>query len=298
MSKTNWAVVVWLNNPEMTLAAVRDLIAQDQPTRVLLIGSGVSREDREEAERFSAFEPRCLAWFHNPGLLSLSATWNRGLDFCWEVGADEALVCNNDIRVTADTFSTLSQIRRETSALLVTATGVEGEEGLFEEAKAVGQEALAYNADGTISRGGPGFSCFLISRDCHQKYRFDEALIPAYCEDLDLHRRMMLGGDGDLAFGVNVRYLHLGGQTLATLPEARAEAIRRQVAEVCRPYYEKKWGGGANGEKFVVPFTEDDEDGALPDEQALDLPEWILGRWAEDLPVDTRTLFDEIRKGW
>ncbi len=114
-----------------------------------------------------------------------------------------------------------------------------------------------------VSKGGPDFSCFLISRACHWKYAFDENFVPAFCEDLDYHRRLMLAGDGHKIFSVNVPYLHYASQTLKTsTPEARA-AIERRIGQ-SRAYYERKWGGPVNAEIFWAPFGREPEDRLPP----------------------------------
>lgn len=308
----------------MTLQACADLLRQDAPDpRVLLIGIELSELDREKAEKFCAlYGDAVLPWFWDPGMPSLSATWNRALRFVWETGETKALVANNDVRVTKDTWKTLSEILDCEKALLVTATGVEEEETLFEEAKSGGQRRLAYTTcdvcggaglhsgdectycggkGGKVGRGGPGFSLFMISKEAHEKYPFDEELIPAFCEDVDMHRRMILGGDGDRIFGTNVRYLHLGGQTLKAMSPERKAFVEWQIANVSRVHFAKKWGGPVNGETFVEPFGPkpcpmNPPPGCIhPDEMACACPCHLSVARGD---VTTPALFDEIRRKW
>lgn len=304
----NWSIVPWLNQPDMTMQACKDLAEQGADARVLVVGVGVAGPEREEMERFVQYMgEKVLAWYHEPGLPSLSATWNRALQFVWETGGEVALVANNDVRVTPDTFAVLKEILEKEKALLVTATGVEEEETLFDEARKGGQRGLAYapcpcnptcpvENDKHVRRGGPGFSLFMISKEANEKYPFDEALVPAFCEDLDLHRRMILGGDGNRIFGTNVRYLHLGGQTLKAMTPERRKATEEAISRGSRAHYARKWGGGANEETFIVPF--ENVVGAPEDPAIMLGQEWVLDRVTDGLAVTTPALFEEIRRGW
>lgn len=293
-----WAIIPWLNNADMTMQAAADFLRQEGvgEARVLLINNGASWEEREKVSRFAELHgDACLVWNHEPALLSLAATWNAGLNFCWEQGETEACVLNNDVRCTVDTASSLRRIMRETKALLVTATGVEEEETLFKEAEDHGQLTLAWDAvKNCWSRGGPGFSFFMMSKEGHEKYPFDEALTPAFCEDCDLHRRMMLGGDGERIFGTNVRYLHLGGQTLKGMSPERRAMVERAISSGSRAHYARKWNGGVNEETEIEPFFKTDP----PNEGEWNVPEWIVKRWKLGESVTTPALFEEIRRGW
>jgi hypothetical protein len=246
-----WVVMPVVNGRDMTVQAIEDCLAQQGvETRVLVVCQG-DVDFRQELEEMAVMQPRLLVWSHNPQLPSLSATWNRALRFCWEAGAEEALVVNNDVRVHVRTYQMLRTVLRQQEALFVSAVGVREKDF---------HPAFDYTAWGTTrwaefsaSRGGPDFSCFLLSRECHQQYPFDEHFIPAYCEDLDYHRRLMLAGDGQRIFSVNLPYLHYASQTVqAFTPEQRAAWGR--MADGSRRYYARKWGGPVNAETYVVPF--------------------------------------------
>ena len=105
-----------------------------------------------------------------------------------------------------------------------------------------------------MGHGGPDFSCFLISRACHERFPFDQHFIPAYCEDVDLHRRILLADEGRRIYSINVPFLHYGSGTLKTVDVKTRERIERQTATIARAHYEKKWGGPVNAERFTVPF--------------------------------------------
>ncbi|MCJ2562840.1 MAG: hypothetical protein LN417_01950, partial [Candidatus Thermoplasmatota archaeon] len=105
--------------------------------------------------------------------------------------------------------------------------------------------------------------CFLITQACHEKYRFDENFVPAYHEDNDYHRRMILRGDGQQIFSVDVPFLHHGSVTINRTKKTAEEWGPK--FEKCRAYYVKKWGGLSGEETFDKPFgpdgDEDAEDG-------------------------------------
>ncbi len=169
------------------------------------------------------------------------------------------LVPNNDVRLHPQTLRLLLQaIHNYGNALFVSAVNA-------------GRATEPYEWD-LASRGGPDYSCFLISKECFEKYPFDPEL--TYCSDLDHHRRILLAGEGDRIFSVNVPYHHLASQTIKTLPEEKARVYREQ-ADAHRAYYSRKWGGGCNAETFAEPFGK-----------------------AGDQCVTTSFLFDQVRAKW
>jgi hypothetical protein len=273
----HWAIMPWRNAPEMTWQAVEDLLAQSLPgVRVLLIDQGASQADREwidaaidkrlthpgppfntdpEYTLGRGTPPRVLCWHYLPALPSLSAVWNRALRFVWELGGTEALVVNNDVRLHPRTYELLDGLLGHTPALFVSAVGVR--EGQFDPSATHEGFLTAPDAEGwghPVAPGGPDFSCFLLSQAGHRKYPFDEGFIPAYHEDLDMHRRYMLGGDGDKIFSVNLPFLHYASGTIKEYtPEQRAKF--NAGFQACKAYYTRKWGP-PNAEVFYTPFGE------------------------------------------
>ena len=253
-----YCVMPILSDPEVTEAAIGDLLAQSVPTRVLLVNQGVDDPFRDRLERLAEqYSPQILLWSHQPPLPSLGATWNRALDGVWEAGGTEALVVNNDVRLAPLTVQVLSTVRARTAADFVTAVAVTAEQFATtgDLWAAVGEPCRPEQ----YPRGGPDFSCFLISRAGHEKYRFDEGFIPAFCEDLDMHRRYLLGGDGDKIFSVNLPYRHLASNTLKTIDAGRAAMIRQQIEQVSRQHYLRKWGGPVNQETYWQPWQPEAE---------------------------------------
>ena len=247
-----WALMPVLDAVDYTLQAVEDLLQQTVPMRVLIIDQGSTKATNDRLRQLAeGYHPKVLLWSFNPALPSLSAAWNAGLDFCWDLGEEEVLVVNNDVRLHQMTVKVLQTVRVRTKALFVSTVGVR--EPQFDPTAdvwtAIGEPCLPE----AYAKGGPDFSCFLLSREGHRKYRFDEGFIPAYNEDLDMHRRYMLGGDGDKIFSINLPFLHFASRTINVMtPESRASWEKRR--NISREYYLRKWGGGANSETFRVPF--------------------------------------------
>jgi hypothetical protein len=254
----NWAIVPFIGCLENTKNTVRDLLEQTVQVNVLLVDNGSTLEEWNDIRKWATiYLPYAMddnefcgvfPWRHNPPLPSLAATWNTALDFVWASGGQHAMVCNNDIRLRPWTYDRLLYAQGETGALFVSA--VNHPEG-YEK-----NTGVDYDDINLLHRGGPDFSCYLLTKEGHEKYRFDESYIPAYCEDLDMHRRYMLGGDGSRIFSVAIPYLHVdnGSGTLKSFSPERREQFDIAVANGSRKYYEAKWGGGVNAEKFIWPF--------------------------------------------
>lgn len=277
-----WCVMPVLAGPEMTEAAIGDLLTQTLPTRVLVVNQGIDSAFRDRLERIAEHEPRLLLWHHVPSLPSLSATWNAALEYIFGLGEPCALVVNNDVRLHQDMLEALVRVMTDTDALFVSAVGV------------TAQEFRASGQFNTSTRGGPDFSCFLIGSDCHMRFRFDEHFIPAFCEDLDYHRRLMLAGEGSRIFSTGVPYLHLASQTLKGdyLDEEEKQRIRESIERHSRTYYARKWGGPVNEETYYTPFDRGGGEGILvnPDLVGPSTPELQHGQKHRPTRSHRRTL--------
>jgi hypothetical protein len=269
-TESRWVIMPVMGAPVLTRAAIADVLAQSIEPRLLIVNQGVDREFRQELEQIAETYPeRIFLWNHDPSLPSLAATWNRALSFVWGVGGTAALVVNNDVRLHPLTYWHLLEVMRASKALFVSGVGVT--EAQYKEATASHYFELSLEHD-DIQKGGPDFSCFLLSQEGHWNYPFDEGFIPAYCEDLDTHRRYMLGGDGDRIFSVNLPYHHIGGgsATLKEMSPERRQAHERLIDQ-SRTHYQEKWGGPVNAERWTIPFDKDtDQDGVTtPDLQHM-----------------------------
>lgn len=249
-----WIIMPVLSAPDLTEAAIADCLGQSVPTRLLIVNQGVDDAFRRRLERIAEEYPdRVFLWSHQPPLPSLAASWNRALDFVWECGGAEALVINNDVRLHPRTLGILWLVRHWEKALFVSCVGVTAEQFDPQAEQDANVWATACE-QGALEKGGPDFSCFLISADCHARFRFDEAFVPAYCEDLDYHRRLLLAGEGARIFSINLPFLHYGAGTLKAVDPIVRTQIEGGIARGSRAYYARKWGGPVNEETFVLPF--------------------------------------------
>lgn len=246
----NLCIMPYLNAPALTQQAIEDVLAQSVELTLLLIDNGSAEEGRHVGEEAAAQSSRVLLWQHSPPLRSLSAVWNRALQFAWACGCEEAWVVNNDVRLWSGTYQYLQRIRRNTGAWFVTATGVTPE-----QFTAFVQDPVTPDSGGPdYPLPGPDYSCFLLTKEGHERYPFDENYVPCYVEDVDHHRRMMLGGDGARIFGTGLPFEHVGSGTLNGMSaEARARK-EAQIGAGSRTYHARKWGGGANEERYTRPF--------------------------------------------
>ena len=254
----SWIIMPIRAHRDYTIAAINDCLAQIESrdfsvsVTLLLINQGVDDAFRDELEQLAEQEPHVLLWSHMPPLPSLAATWNRALRCAWEAGATEALVVNNDVRLRPDTVSMLSTVLDQTDALFVSAVGVTAKQYAAAQSS-IGTPSYAIDLVGDLTqKGGPDFSCFLIRKECHDRFPFDEGFIPAHCEDCSYHRELMLAGEGTRIFSVNLPFLHHGATTLKTLPKQEANRLSQQVEQIARAHYARCWGGPVNSERYLI----------------------------------------------
>jgi hypothetical protein len=243
-------IMPFLDRWDLTQEAAADVLRLSGSPDLLLVNNGSTPKTRVEAVEWQRWirlqggvGNRVQCWHFNLPL-PLAAVWNTALRYAWERGELEALVVNNDVRLWAGTYTALSACRAATDALFVTGVGVTAAQyTAFLQHPQLPEDV----------RGGPDFSCFLIAKSCHARYQFDERFRPAYFEDNDYHRRVILGGEGDRIFGVNLPFHHVGSATLDRAPEARAAFAPK--FERNRAYYVEKWGGLPGSETFTTPFN-------------------------------------------
>lgn len=245
----NWVIMPYIDNLDQTATALRDALDQSlQPISILAIDNG----SRQSALPFPVEEldRRLMFWRYHPALLSLSTVWNTALQMVFDIGEEHALVVNNDVRLPRGLYAALLEVQQRTGAWFVSACNVAHGwyDGMLDQQHLVTPSLLE-------SRGGPDFSCFLITRECHRWFKFDEQFIPAYHEDNDYHRRLQLAGLGHKIFSVPVPYLHYGSGTLRNVEHVNVNWNER--FQKCREYYIQKWGGPPMAETYPLPFNQD-----------------------------------------
>ena len=257
----NPVIMPYVGALDLTQAAIRDVLAQTLPDmQLLLIANGT--EVLEDAG-----DSRVLQWHHHPSLPALAATWNRALQWAWESGADHCLGVNNDVRLPPELYAALLLAQQRTDGWFITAANAGERWDVVKTTPILPPDEAFFT-----TRGGPDFSCFLITQECHRWFQFDEGFIPAYHEDNDYHRRLQLAGFGDRIFSVSIPYLHYGSGTLRHSPAVQGGWGPRFVA--CQQYYVEKWGGLPGQETRRRPFHEAADD--------IDIRPYLFGQGKND----------------
>jgi len=103
-----------------------------------------------------------------------------------------------------------------------------------------------------IAKGASSWAFFLQKPELAKKIGYyDEKFWPAYYEDNDYHRRMLLAGeDYEMAEGAVVS--HDVSSTLNSLPPEEKKKFEAEIDKNSR-YYGIKWGGPPGNEKLTEP---------------------------------------------
>lgn len=163
----NPVLILTHNNLELTKRCVESVLAQDIPTKVVIVDNG-STDGTDEWSREKGY--RWFGFNHNAGV---SKGWNAGLDWFLSAMPREHVLCvGNDTILAPWTYSALL------SANVPFVTGVD-----------VGMSQLPEKPDVFPLSPHPDFSCFLMRRECWEKVGpFDERMVN-YCGDTDYHVR-------------------------------------------------------------------------------------------------------------
>ncbi len=261
----NWIVIPFLNNWDMTKDAILDSLEQwlyGRRPNIMLVDNGSDPGVSYQAQWWAAAardllpDVDILYTAHpHPGV-TLNMAWNIALWQIWEFGGEQVLVINNDVRLHPWTFEKLLVCQLQAQALFVTGVGVR-----LDEFKAATGSLNDQEKGGALwpgNRGGPDFSCFLISKRCHELFPFDPRF--TFAGDWDYHTRLRRAGLDSKIFSVNVPYLHIGegSQTLKRMRETdpeRAQLIS-DTADQHRALYAEKWGGTFGQETLDKPKWE------------------------------------------
>lgn len=151
---------------------------------------------------------------------SVARAWN---DAVRRTGGDWLILANDDVQFAPDTIERL-----------VAAAETLPEAGIV--------SAVA----------GERFCCYLLRWAAYQEVGpFDEQFAPAYFEDNDYARRLVLAG-WELAVAPSA-VQHAGSQTIASYAGAEAEAHHRAF-RLNEARFVAKWGGPPHRETFDTPY--------------------------------------------
>lgn len=226
---TNWIVCIAHNGLHLTRAAVASFLKQDIPVQVLVIDNGSTDGTTEWLHSQPVYT------IHYKQAKSVAECWNRAIRLCLKED-DHVLVCNNDVELRPDTYRLLM----ENGGSFVTAIEV------FDKKQ---MDAV----DVTRQGPHPDFSCFLIRKECWQKFcGFDEGMKIAYVEDCDAHVR--LHRLGIPAISIYVPFYHAKSSTVKQADPEEAQRICEQADRNRERFYEK-YGVRVGTPEYSTLFT-------------------------------------------
>lgn len=256
------------NNLHLTRKAVKTFLAQDIEGGVNVFI--VNNASTDGTSQYLQTQRDVAQMYYDPPL-SVAASWNRGLEHVFKLGAEYALVVNNDVELRPDTYSWLvnegMQGMQGAQGGFVTAVGTRDPKKIepvtfMNTAHFTGPDKPVYSKPtGTgyvrpnpeAKRPHPDFSCYLIWRTVYEKVGpFDERFLIAFCEDQDYHVRMHQAGIH--AYCIDLPFLHHGSATIKHADAAEVRKIQTQ-AERNRVYFKTKHGMVGASEEYYRFFN-------------------------------------------
>jgi GT2 family glycosyltransferase len=223
-----------------------DSIKAAHPHRIVLVDNGSTDETRTEASKLvgATFQHR-----RNEVTTGTASSWNYGVADGFEKGADCVVVLNNDILCHPACIDRLARRIEQNDVGIASALDIRGEVARPEDVFAI----PGNSKDGVAESEHPNFSAFALNRRCWETVGpFDEKFFPAYFEDNDYHRRVVLAGLKAVVHPPAMFY-HYGSRTQN---ESGAGAVVSGSAfDKNRDYYLRKWGGHPGAERFTRPFN-------------------------------------------
>ncbi len=168
---------------------------------------------------------------HPIGQQSVSQAWNKGIEIGMKAGCEYILVINTDIVFKSNAIDRLVDFAEShPDAVLWTMT----------ECRDLASLENCPEDESFVEH--PNFSCFMVKSDFFRHVgKFDENFKPAYCEDGDMHARIVLAGLKAYAYG-GAKFYHFGSQTIKSDKELQNK--NAQTYPKCQLYFLEKWGHG------------------------------------------------------
>lgn len=170
-------------------------------------------------------------WECNTGV---SKGWNAGLKLARIYDAEISIIANDDVSFHAGTIRKLSENIDRFD--IISGTNRRDESSV----------------DGFDNH--PDFSLFAVKTEqfIERFGFFDENFSPAYFEDNDMARRVLVSG-GSYGRMLNAGMFHVGSVT----QNMDGPVVTSPMFEANRQYYIRKWGGQPLQEKFTHPFNDE-----------------------------------------
>lgn len=174
----------------------------------------------------------------------LSRAWNRGIKRAKELGYDLVFIPNLDVTFHTKTLDNLVKWAYKNKDYTVIASVVYESYELFAEASLCSKLEPGF--------GRSSFSSFLLRISEHKKVGdFDEVFEPAYYEDDDYSRRLVLS-KAKFGTALDSIFYHRVSQTL--LNDTELNGNWNPIFEKNAKRYSEKWGGPPGSEKFTKPY--------------------------------------------
>lgn len=148
-------------------------------------------------------EPESVVILKGKEPQSVAAAWNSGIREAGRQGCDYVLVINTDIVMKTTMIDNLVAFAESHQEAIMWTASEYADLVDLEECP----EDQNYNEH-------PHFSCYLVKPNFLDIVgEFDENFQPAYCEDGDMHYRIILAGQKAYVYG-GARFFHFGSRTI------------------------------------------------------------------------------------
>jgi hypothetical protein len=185
---------------------------------------------------------------------SISQSWNLGIEIAIQHRVDYILIINDDILMSPYTVPGLLQNFQSppvSNLVMVTAQNWRD--------KIAPNDILSIDPPSTDNEWNehPDFSCFMITPKTYERIgSFDENFQPAYFEDNDYHRRIVLSGYKAISTSL-APYYHYGSQTQNKFIDQDMPVVPPIAFQLNHLYYVNKWGGDVGNEGFTHPYNDE-----------------------------------------
>jgi GT2 family glycosyltransferase len=184
---------------------------------------------------------------------NLSRAWNKGIRLAFERGADYVIVANADLVFHPLCIDNLVACAQAEPDAVIWSTARWHDPITFERARLEPRSVFDFD-----------WSCFMVDRRLFAEVgEFDEGFNPAYFEDLDMTRRIILANRRSARCRAAL-ILHREAGTIRGLIDCADDEVPgaveflkrlRGFLDVNEARYARKWGGGQSRETFTVPFN-------------------------------------------
>lgn len=183
----------------------------------------------------SAKSENQLIWYVQPqhrNQVPLSAAWNKGVRDAIADGCEYIAILNDDILLSPKSLDNMTECFDD-ETVLVSANNIHGHlDNSYDILNYTEQ-----TKENSTSSEHPNYSCFMVKKDFFDKVgTFDENFNPAWYEDNDSHKRIMLCGYKAITT-TYASCVHYGSVTSLLLPPEKRDSGTSQA------YYIRKWGG-------------------------------------------------------